>query len=462
MKTRLFALSIVVFAVIAFAQDNFRDFRIREYTRMGGRTSPIPQSSAAVVPYSYAMFEFAPPTDAGMTAPCACTVPSLPDGGALTFLRASTATCTKGNEWSNIANGDLVACASGEPRVMPGGDGTGVVGLSVFYERTNTTLWSEEIENAYWTAGVGGQTPTVTADYATGPFGGTVADRVQFSATIATQESLVYNLAACPGFGIGLQVSPSVYLKGTSGSGTISMVQGAATACGAGGTLIGSYCFKEMAFNASTWTRYPMEAIDNVNPYLFIGNESALAGHTGSQIAADVLVFGVQCEQGATVSPYIPTTSAAATRIREKPTMGAGTFSGATISIAATAVLGPSLITGETPFQLYKDTNNYTIGYVTSSGATSTFTCDFVIGGVSSTVATAGNLTLSASNRVACYYDGVNKAACLGGVCTTSAAALTLPTGAMTMHIGTRAASQNEIRGVVKLVCADMSASRCI
>jgi hypothetical protein len=226
---------------------------------------------------------------------------------------------------------------------------------------------------------------------------------------------------------------------------------------GAGGSVFTS----PAPYVASSWTRVLNEnrlITTAASSQYAIGNYS---GDGGTRGAADVLLWQADLQAGVECSPPIATAGTAATRVVSVPSMPAGTFTGATVSVAATWVTPSAFTAGATAFQLQKDATNDTKGYATSTGATSTFTCDFRIGGVSSTVATAGNLSASASNRVACYYDGANKAACLNGVCTSSATALTLPTGAMTMWVGTRSTTGNEARGTVKRVCFDGADARC-
>ena len=55
-----------------------------------------------------AFFEFAPASGVGMGEACSCVDVTGTKGEALTFTRASTATCVKGSPTTGIANGDLV------------------------------------------------------------------------------------------------------------------------------------------------------------------------------------------------------------------------------------------------------------------------------------------------------------------------------------------------------------------
>jgi hypothetical protein len=103
------ALLLILIASSALGQGRFDRFNQR--TDQGRSTRGFEQSS-------YAFFEFAPASGAGMGTACACTTPTGAKGEALTFTRAGDATCSKqGLATTGIANGDLVACTGNQPRV---------------------------------------------------------------------------------------------------------------------------------------------------------------------------------------------------------------------------------------------------------------------------------------------------------------------------------------------------------
>lgn len=171
---------------------------------------------------AFAFFEFAPPEGTGMTAPCACTTPTGAKGETLTFTRASSATCLKCTTTTGIENGDMVTCLTDQPRVMPGGDGTGGVGLLVEDARTNTCLRSAELCNAAW-SDVG--TPACSSDQAIGPFGTQTMDQLTdndgaafegrsqaITTTSATQHSVSCFVKA------GTATAASITLVGTGSS----------------------------------------------------------------------------------------------------------------------------------------------------------------------------------------------------------------------------------------------------
>lgn len=371
-----------------------------------------------------------------MTAACACTTPTGSKGETLTFTRASSGTCLKGNVTSGIANGDLVTCSTDQPRVMPGGDGTGALGLLVEGARTNSTLRSEELDNAAWASNnSGASNPTVTADFGVAPDGTTTAERIQLPATTGAQFSERYQLSGCPGSGT---VSLSFFAKSLSGTGTVDIVTSGSTAA-------------TCSVPAGSYTRCKAENFTTTT-LVEIGHFSNLTGQARS--ADDLLVWGVQCEAGAFASSYIKTTSATVQRAADVGSF-ALSLTSSTISYAATWE-APSALASSVALHAYKDGNNSLKLSIASAKVRGTFR----IGGSDSTQDTAGSATASASNAMAAYYDLTNKAACLGGTCTTASASLTLATGSHTLYLGADQAGANHAFGVIKKVCIDPSRCR--
>ena len=135
------------------------------FQRFGSRGEPG-RSDRGFDDTGLAFFEAFPASGAGTTTACSTTAPTGAKGEALTFTRASTATCTKtatgGLTATGIAVGDLVSLGNNVARVEY--DSNGVLGLLVESSGANSLLRSEEIENVAWTS-----TATVTANAATPP-----------------------------------------------------------------------------------------------------------------------------------------------------------------------------------------------------------------------------------------------------------------------------------------------------
>jgi hypothetical protein len=442
---------LALLAVLASGLVLARAERSRATSRSGDRQFP----GRSLQP---ALFELAPASGAGMAAVCGCSNPTGSKGESLTFTRASTAFCTKGNTTTGLVDGDLVSCGNDLARVMPGGDGTGGAGILIEEARSNGALRSSELDNAYWGKSSAGSSPgpVVWANDAGAIDGTATADAVHYSPTSPVND-------ASRAFGAALANSLtsvcSLYVKGAvpvdggvAQSGTFDVILDGVS----NGFLCGT-----CSYSASTTTRCVTGAKADTGGTgnLLLGNDSRTATcSNASRPAQDVITWGVQCEvpaSGAETS-YIPTTSAGVARVKEVASV-ALSVTGQVRSFADTWVAPSVLTNGATMIQLFTDSSNDLRAEVQSSK----LRCTFKIGGVSTTVDSTGNLTASASNRVACYSDGATIGACIGGVCNTSAQALTLPT-TTTVVIGSRSGGFSHANGVHKRICVDnVSASRC-
>lgn len=239
-----------------------------------------------------------------MTAACTCTAPTGVHGELLTLTRGSSGTCFRHGTLSGIANGDLVTCSSGQARVMPGGDGSGVVGLLNEGSRTNDMLWSNDITNAAWPAEGGGNDCTKTADAAIGPDNTTTADRVQCASTGTGVYQAINQIAVTHN-----PASVSTFLRGNGTSGTIDV-------CTSGG----AYSCTPCTFVPTSWTRCLRENQNIAGGRIYIGNMTALNGGT-ARAAADFFIAYSQSEAGAFASSPIATTTAAASRAGEVETL---------------------------------------------------------------------------------------------------------------------------------------------
>ena len=256
------------------------------------------------------VFAFAPADGAGVgTAPCAC--PSSITGSkgeAIAFTRASSTSCLKGPQWSNIQNGDMVKCAANQPVLMPGGDGTGPLGLYVGPAETNRARYSEQLDNgAAWAAlGAGdGAAPTITADATTAPDGTLTAERLQLAATTQGGAGISIDYQQIPAGAPG--TFAGIYVKGRTGSGTTGLVtnDGVAWHC------------DPCSYTSTGWTLCKRENNGFVL-YAGIGNFSAACAQdfASQDIYAWGLMFG---SLNNFFSTYIgPTTTADVSRSADK------------------------------------------------------------------------------------------------------------------------------------------------
>ena len=280
-----------------------RVLRSERVLRAGGRSGP-----------SLAFFEAFPASGAGVGTACSTTAPTGAKGEALTFTRASTATCTKtatgGLATTGIANGDLVTLSSNVARVEY--DSNGVLGLLVESSRTNFILRSQQFDDLAWsTENTGVAAPTVTADQAVAPDGTLTADRIQFVATTAAQDNIKYQGGTC-----GATCAGSVYVKGVSGGGTIDVCSSISNC---------SPC----TYVSTSWTRCLSQGGAGI---WAVGNASIYT--TVARAANDVYVWGGSAEAGAYATSYIPTTSATVTRSAETATFPVALSTGADFSVA--------------------------------------------------------------------------------------------------------------------------------
>ena len=393
----------------------------------------------------YAFFEFAPASGAGMGAPCACAAVTGAKGEALTLTRGSVGFCTKtatgGLATTGIANGDLVSCTNDKPRVEY--DGAGTLGLLVEGARTNSTLRSQEIDNATWgDDNVGAVAPTlVGANDTVAPDGTTTADSYSFPATTAGQYSARYQPAACPVSTDTL----SVYVKGTSGPGAMDVCVNRT----AGVSLLSLEC----SFSASSWTRCSVPgAVVSAGGTIFLGNMTAYNGGTARN-ASNVAIWGAQCEAGAYATSYIPTTSAAAARsaddarfvLTSPPTLG-------NFSIAANAWTPSTTPVMRVHGALLREPDDG-VNFIDSYQAIGSFQAQFAS---TSGLTTFADGATSTQLRAASYFDGTNVGACINSSCTTAAKGLFSVanfTGSLAVRIGSYSAANGNIDGVASRVC---------
>ncbi len=396
------------------------------------------------IPRVLAYFEFAPPESFGLGTVCNGSAPTGANGEIIVFGRASSRSCMKSHEFSSIANGDLVTLTTGQPAVMPGGDGSGGLGLSVWDTRTTRAVYSDNFSNVSWVLqGIGVSAPTFTNNFAVAPDGTTTAARLQVVATSTGEDAVIYQGAPS---GSATVVS-GFFVKGNAGS------SGTVDVCGYGA---GGWNCADCVFNGTTWTRCSVPAYTSTNPdYILVGNATNYSTVARAS-SADILIWGAQTETTASPSPYIPSGVSGATRAAEVAYTTLS-VSGNTRSFADTWVAPDTLVNGATPLDLYTDGTNDLRMEVQSNK----LRCSFTIGGSTTTLDSSGTLTASSPNRVACYYDGTDMGVCLEGSCNTATHALTLPTTA-TVYFGARQDGTNYANGVHKKVCIDnASASKC-
>lgn len=367
-----------------------------------------------------------------MGAACAGAIPTSASGLAGTYTRSGAAECSKkGLATTGIADGDLVLLSANQPRVELSG---GVLGIRHEESRTNTVLRSIQIDNASWSVfGSGVAAPTRTANHGPSPRGDTTAERVQFPATTGAQQSVLFQSAICT---TGGTRTASVYVRSLSGSGsTLLCINTGSVACGT------------CSFVDSSWSRCVFTASVASNGTWILGNDSSYASTAYS--AADLLVWGAQCEVGADATSFIETTSASATRTGETglsytvPSIGPVFCAAASVEFISSSVGTANIFngTGAGSFSLYRQSNT-AAGYAIQG----TITTPTV-----SAIGTSVRRTLLQDNSTeAAFWAGASVAAPSAAM---SGAATTITIGA-----GSPALPTN---GIVTLVQVDNDIARC-
>ena len=246
----------------------------------------------------------------------------LTTDGQLTFTRASTATRVN-------ASGLIETVSSGVPRL----DYLGSTCPKLLLEpqRSNLALYSEQFNNAAWT----GDRYTITANSVASPDGYTNADT--FTATNASNSHNInpltlINLGGVAGtFSVfakynGYNLSLSIAGTSTNWTGCVFDLQNgvARTPQTSGAQAV---CTSKIEDYGNGWYRCSISYTPYTNGtfYTFIGSVSSatatldsfgLQSYTANGTSGFYL-YGAQIEQGAYATSYIPTTSAAVTRLAD-------------------------------------------------------------------------------------------------------------------------------------------------
>jgi hypothetical protein len=221
----------------------------------------------------------------------------LTTDGQLTFTRASTATRVN-------ASGLIETVASGVPRLDY--TNSSCPKLLLEPQRSNIALRSEEFDNAVW----GKSLVTITSNYDTAPNGLLTADR--FVSAGGAFPQIGQSNTVVP----GTQYTASIYVK-SDGTAQIAQV-----------IILGGV---SVSFTPTTsWQRVSVTFTAALSSASFV-----IATNSPVAPASSFVIWGAQLEAGAYATSYIPTTTAAVTRLadyaysNQSPTanFGSGAFS---------------------------------------------------------------------------------------------------------------------------------------
>lgn len=379
---------------------------------------------------SYAFFEAFPATGAGTSGACSTTAPTGAKGEAMTFARASNATCTAtatgGLASSGIADGELYELSTNVARVEYAAGGE--LGLHVDAAATNVVNRFIEYQNAIW-SDVGTPSPTGSQ---TSPWSGTYATSAVLyddnDGAAYEGRSQTVTVSA------GAAYTAHCYVRaGTLDKARISLDGTAANISG----LTSSWSIIEVTDASSSGTSIVLQVLN--------GNATSDTGSVGWG--------GCQVEAGSFRTPMIPTTNGTGTRVSEVGARFALAGITTTVSMAATAwtthavsTTGPQWLSLEAT---YGEATPKALGYG-NSGFASTF-----INGAgifsSSAAWTAGSHRLSMDTGRNARFDAT----------TATTTAVTLSASPTVVVLSGNGAAGSPLNGIISRICVDPDPSRC-
>jgi len=365
----------------------------------------------------------------GTTTACSTTAPTGAKGEALTFTRASTATCTRtasgGLATSGIANGDLTVLSANVARVSF--DGAGTLGLLVESSRTNVNLQSADLGNAVY-ANVGA--PTTTSNTTVSPDGTTTMATIQDNSAAAFEgRSQTVTVTS------GQPYTLSVYVKaGTLSAVTVSLDGTTGTCTG----LSGATSTRCIVTDASA------------------SGVAIVAQVTGGTVVGDTgtfIAWGQLVELGLYATSYIPTTSAAVTRAAETATFPGATLPANPYSLAV-SLYPPSATTQGDLF--YGNTATTGVGFFFVGGLLRAQNCNGTCANLSPAYAPPALTT----TRLATSSTGGNQQTFVNGssIAGPTATASAIAPWATATGIGPGVGPGD---GIISRICVDPSPTRC-
>jgi hypothetical protein len=345
----------------------------------------------------------------------------LTTDGQLTFTRASTATRVN-------ASGLIETVSSGVPRL----DYLGSTCPKLLLEpqRTNLYTYSEQIDNADW----GKTNVSVTANNTASPDGSTNADKVVANTTNGVHRIEQDKATAT-------QVATQSVFAKASGYNFIALENGGEIAyfnvsTGVVGTVSGGTASIQNYGNG--WYRCIFTATGlNTKSYIYISNANNVISFAGDN-ASGVFLYGAQFEVGAYATSYIPTTSAAVTRLADAASKtGISSLIGQTegtmfVEVDLTHLTDQGVGTNQYLMQVYQDAGARILIFRTAADQLNYY---FLKGGVAffsnTSVTTNGRHKLAfayKSGDSAFYIDGVQQ--------HTSSTTFTAFSSLAQLHIG--------------------------
>jgi hypothetical protein len=316
-------------------------------------------------------------------------------------------------------------------------------GFLVEEARTNLLTYSEQFDNAAWTKG----NTTVVANSTTAPDGTTTADTVTPTATSGTH--LVRQVAANGALVCAQTVfyKPNGYTKVAIREDFV-VGQYASFDCTGAGSVINKTAAATASITAfpNGWYRLtlvPTTALANQGMGVYVMADGYTTGDPAGYSfsgngTSGGFIWGAQLEAGAFATSYIPTIASTVTRSADVATITGSLFSQwynqQTGSFIAEWAINNANSTGRYIVKAFSPSVAQGYGLWLNSNSIDTRAW------IGATSITAGNASLSITNRAAFGYQAANNAASVNGAVAVASSA-TGPTDATYLEIGSAGAS---------------------
>lgn len=302
------------------------------------------------------------------------------------------------------------------PRIDYLGGGCGKLLLEP--QRTNSALYSEQINNAAWNK----LNVTVSANQAVGPDGTTSADLVYPTTTGADRV-----IEQLPVAVIGQTWTSSFFVKASGFSWVLMYAPNLVTcwfnaSTGVFGTIGAGATARVLGQVNGYWRISLTGTLASSNAYLYVGPANANGTTTATANGTNgILIWGCQLEQGAYATSYIPTLGAAATRATD--TYQKGGFGNTSTAGTLFCEFEATNINSANGMYLYGmgvgTTDTLGSSYATNANALSIIANGPTLQGRNNGYATtlfSLTPTAGATVKVAIRYDGTNVVAFVNGV----------------------------------------------
>ncbi len=378
----------------------------------------------------------------------------------VTFSRGSAATYFD-------RTGTLQAASSSAARFDYDPTTLAAKGLLIEEQRTNLLTYSEAFDNAAWTK----TRASITANATTAPDGTTTADKLVEDSTasathLAASASVSLNSGVVYAYSIYAKAAERTFLRlqvGIGGGAYGALV----TACffdlvnGTVGAASDSAVGSIQAIG-NGWYRCSMQApattaSSSADLRAKISSSGSSDSYTGDG-ASGLYLWGAQVEAGAFPTSYIPTTTAAATRLADVATMTGSNFSNWYNAAAGTLMVEFDVpaTTSDPGTRVVAGTSDGTFNnsiYIARNPSSGNVNANIVASGSGQVGFTSpGSVTPNIASKFAMAFATNDANEALNGALATTDTVITVPTGQTAMTLGNAnwVGSANVINGHIR------------